>query len=223
METKICTKCNEEKFLTEFNKNKNNQDGLQFWCRECVKHQCKVYISNPEIRKNKNQQAKKWYWDNKEKFKQYSKKYHQENKEKIKEYNKNKNQLPEVKKTRVKYNNKWIKEKRENDQEFRLMKNLRDRIYNYVKNHKYIKNNPTIEELGCNMKFYIKYIESQFDNIMSWDNYGSYWEIDHKYPLSKGGSFHYTNTRPLSISENRSKNDLIYEEFDDPKFKIPNL
>ena len=40
---------------------------------------------------------------------------------------------------------------------------------------------------------------------MNWDNYGTYWEIDHSIPLSKGGSFHYTNTSPMAISENRSK------------------
>ena len=40
---------------------------------------------------------------------------------------------------------------------------------------------------------------------MTWDNYGSYWEIDHLKPLSKNGSFDYTNTRPLSVTENRKK------------------
>ena len=40
---------------------------------------------------------------------------------------------------------------------------------------------------------------------MNWDNYGSYWEIDHIKPLSKGGSFHYTNTQPLTVKENRRK------------------
>ena len=40
---------------------------------------------------------------------------------------------------------------------------------------------------------------------MSWENYGIYWEIDHIKPLSKGGSFHYKNTQPLTIPANRSK------------------
>lgn len=35
MTTKICTKCNCEKELIEFGKNKNNKDGLSFYCKKC--------------------------------------------------------------------------------------------------------------------------------------------------------------------------------------------
>jgi 5-methylcytosine-specific restriction endonuclease McrA len=46
---------------------------------------------------------------------------------------------------------------------------------------------------------------------MSWDNYGrdGYWEIYHIMPISKGGSFHYTNTQPLSITENQKKGNRL--------------
>ena len=44
---------------------------------------------------------------------------------------------------------------------------------------------------------------------MTWENYGTYWEIDHTTPLSKGGSPHYTNTTPMTISENRSKSNRV--------------
>jgi 5-methylcytosine-specific restriction endonuclease McrA len=53
--------------------------------------------------------------------------------------------------------------------------------------------------------FLLSYLESQFTTDINWENYGIYWEIDHIKPLSKGGSFHYTNTQPLTISENLSK------------------
>lgn len=36
----------------------------------------------------------------------------------------------------------------------------------------------TVEELK-------RYLESKFDSKMSWDNYGSYWHIDHIVPQSK--------------------------------------
>jgi len=35
METKTCTKCKEEKTLSEFNKNKLRPDGLHSWCNDC--------------------------------------------------------------------------------------------------------------------------------------------------------------------------------------------
>jgi hypothetical protein len=49
---------------------------------------------------------------------------------------------------------------------------------------------------------------------MSWNNHGSYWEIDHIKPCSsfdltdieqQKQCFHYTNLQPLTIYENRSK------------------
>ena len=49
---------------------------------------------------------------------------------------------------------------------------------------------------------------------MNWDNYGIVWEIDHIKPCDsfdltndeqQKQCFHYKNTRPLLISENRSK------------------
>lgn len=32
---KICTKCNVSKSLSSFYKNKNNKDGLSYWCKKC--------------------------------------------------------------------------------------------------------------------------------------------------------------------------------------------
>ena len=49
---------------------------------------------------------------------------------------------------------------------------------------------------------------------MSWDNYGTYWEIDHikelyKFDLTQYTqqmeAFNFTNTQPLTITENRKK------------------
>lgn len=61
-----------------------------------------------------------------------------------------------------------------------------------------------------------EHLESQFDDNMNWDNYGSYWEIDHiipqnqfKFNNSEDKEFQIcwslANLRPLSISENRSR------------------
>lgn len=34
-ETKVCTKCKQEKQVTEFNKSSQVSDGLRSWCRQC--------------------------------------------------------------------------------------------------------------------------------------------------------------------------------------------
>ena len=60
------------------------------------------------------------------------------------------------------------------------------------------------------------HLEKQFDDKMTWENYGSYWEIDHKKPKSL---FQYefpedlefkkcwalNNLQPMEIKENRKK------------------
>jgi hypothetical protein len=71
---KTCSTCKEEKPRSEFNKNKNRKDGLQYQCREC---------------------AKQYYKDNPEKIKQSKKQYRKENVEKIKQRQKQyRNNLP---------------------------------------------------------------------------------------------------------------------------------
>ncbi|MDA9981194.1 HNH endonuclease [Gammaproteobacteria bacterium] len=66
--------------------------------------------------------------------------------------------------------------------------------------------------IGCSWEEYRKHIESQWSDKMNWENYGDYWEIDHILPLSKGGSFHYKNTQPLTVTENRKKGNRLYEK-----------
>ena len=64
------------------------------------------------------------------------------------------------------------------------------------------------------MEEYTLYLESKFTPIMTWDNYATYWEIDHikpicKFDLSNEGEmkkcFHFSNTQPLTRDENREK------------------
>lgn len=58
----------------------------------------------------------------------------------------------------------------------------------------------------------MNHIEDQFDSNMNWDNYGTYWVIDHIIPISSGKNEeeifklnHFSNLRPLSKAENLIK------------------
>ena len=47
--TKICTKCNTEKLLDNFFKDKNGKYGVKSKCKECVNEYMKTYnIINPD-------------------------------------------------------------------------------------------------------------------------------------------------------------------------------
>ena len=92
---------------------------------------------------------------------------------------------------------------------------MRSRI-NQLLNKKY-KNPRTLELVGCDYEFLIKYIENKFTEGMSWDNYGYYgWHIDHIIPVSSVKTeediyklYHYTNLQPLWAKDNLIKSDKI--------------
>jgi hypothetical protein len=96
--------------------------------------------------------------------------------------------------------------KRRKDPNTKLKEALRARIYNSMRNN---KNNTSLEYLGCSIDEYKIHLQNQFTPEMNWENWGSYWEIDHIVPLSKGGTFHFTNTQPLTITNNRKKSNKI--------------
>lgn len=96
--------------------------------------------------------------------------------------------------------------KRRKNPKTRLKEALRARIYNNMRDN---KDRSTLEYLGCSIDQYKTHLESQFTIEMTWNNWGTYWEIDHKIPLSKGGTFHFTNTQPLTITENRKKSNKM--------------
>lgn len=100
-----------------------------------------------------------------------------------------------------------------NDIDFRLRGTLRARVREAIKNQGGNKSHQTKELVGCEVSFLREYLEAQFLEGMSWENYGV-WEIDHKKPCAafdlsdinqQKECFHYTNLQPLWAEENRSK------------------
>lgn len=77
------------------------------------------------------------------------------------------------------------------------------------------KEMPTEHLTGCPIIALIQWIESQFENGMTWYNYGKFgWHIDHVKPCAafdlsdieqQKQCFHYTNLQPLWCKENLSK------------------
>jgi len=97
-------------------------------------------------------------------------------------------------------------ERYKNDIEYKLLKLTRTRLYHYLKGKHKAESTKAI--LGIDLTGYKLYLESKFTEGMNWDNFGE-WEIDHITPVSKGGSFHYTNTQPLWKTENRKKSNKL--------------
>lgn len=186
MKTKKCTKCNKIKLASDFY--------AYNLCNMCRRKYEKEYRTKNIIRCRAR--GVRCYY-----------KYHQKNKQKaLQYYYKHKKQINHLA-------NERNKKRRKHDINFKIKTQLRTRIYLALKNNQ--KSGNTLKLLGCSVEFLKKHLKSKFQEGMSWDNYCSFWEIDHiklcaSFDLSKPEAqrkcFHYTNLQPLTLKENRSKN-----------------
>ena len=219
MESKICTKCHKSLNLSSFGKMKIANDGLAYECKLCCRERNKKYAN--DNKEKLRLKAQKYYQKNKEHILKNTNTYNKKNKKKLKEYKKTYISNPENYNKQYQNIMDWRKENIEHHRKTRreYMMEYRKTSPNYILKENvshYIrrvlnggKSGSYKKYLGCDIKDYKQYLEQKFTDKMNWNNYGTYWEIDHIIPTSKGGSFHYTNTQPLSITENRSKSNKI--------------
>ena len=78
--------------------------------------------------------------------------------------------------------NKRRKEKRLTDAKYRLDMNMHTAIWKTLKKQK--AGRKWEELVGYSVNELMKHLERQFDENMNWENYGSYWHIDHIKPKS---------------------------------------
>ena len=215
---KKCSVCNIEKDTSEYYKQKRGKYGVTAICKDCKREVDK--INSAHYREN-----------NKEHLKEYHKTWDSNNRDKLKinrerwlENNRDRERLRqrkwehENKKQRCDYILKRIK----TDTMFRFSERMKALIRQTFKRNvqgRYRKAKRTERILGCTMFDFIKHIESQFYNGMTWENYGNRgWHIDHKIPISSAKTEddlyrlnHYTNLQPLWARDNQLKsNKLIY-------------
>jgi membrane-associated HD superfamily phosphohydrolase len=136
-------------------------------------------------------------------FNNGTKKYQKENNTKIKEY-----------KNEYERNRKII------DPSFKLRKNCSRLVNHALRGSK--SGQSILKHLSYTMKELKDHLEKQFDSNMSWNNYGSYWHIDHVYPQSllpytsmNDDNFKkcwaLSNLQPLEATENMRKSNKIVE------------
>lgn len=113
-----------------------------------------------------------------------------------------------------KYQSEYGKQRRKVDLKFRLDNILGSIIQRALKGKKEWRHWENL--VGYTTENLIQHLEKQFDNRMNWNNFGNYWEIDHKKPKSL---FKYktaesegfkecwglNNLQPMEKIENRKK------------------
>lgn len=203
---KQCTKCKIHKDLSDFPKNKRYKSGYNSQCKLCSN------IINKEYRDNNSKDfklaRKSYYQKNIIKMRTLKKQYYQANKSEKSSYDKLYRQSNSEK--IAAYKKQW--ELIHKDEPlFKIKKNLRRRVHHALSGNR--KANQTFNLIGCTPLEFKNYIEKQFTEDMSWDNYGK-WHIDHIIPCYKFNllleeeqykCFNYTNQRPLWAIDNLSR------------------
>lgn len=191
-EIKHCRKCDIEL-------NDDNKVTKQNLCRPCNSRLCKEYKQN-----------------NKKLISDYNKEYKSEHKDEIKVYNHNYNL--ENREAIQKRQTEQHRKRRETDVNFRLAKNCRDRLGKMLNHQNTKKTSKTFELIGCDVNFLKEWLQSNFKEGMTLDNYGQYWHIDHVIPCSLFNlqdeeqlkiCCHWTNLQPMEAINNLSKNNKI--------------
>lgn len=214
METKKCVKCFEIKELKYFPK---TQKWYRNKCKQCCSDERKEYRNSKDISEKNKLYQKNYRKENIETIKKKDKCRKEKNKERIsieskKYYQKNKQNI-------IDRNIKYEKNRKRNDPNYKILKNLRKRLRDFIVSNK--EKEKTIDLIGCDVVYLKKWLEFQFSCYMNWNNYGSYWVLDHVKPCclfdltcAKGRMlcFNWKNIRPLERNKNASKSNKYNEK-----------
>lgn len=204
---KVCNKCNQNKPYKSFVAIKNHIMNRRDTCRDCEKiernnlngntkkcQSCKETFDKSEFSSD-NSRTDGLYGNCKNcKYKQ-DKSYKKSHPEQVKEASRKRMENPHEK----------------------IAHNLRTRIGGLIKN----KTKSTFEYLEMSKSDFKDWLEHQFDDNMTWENYGSYWQIDHVIPCASFDftneddikkCFHWSNMQPLESKKNNSKSAKILED-----------
>lgn len=175
------------------------------------KNKCKPCFSIYQKKaRKKNKSGTKYYYSHKEKMSEYSKSYSKENRDKRNELQRN-----------------WRKKQREENPSYKLWENARKRIWKIMHS---LKKNKTNELIGTTPIMYKLWLQYTFSDGMTWENYGTFWHIDHVKPIAEFNlkdeeqvfeAFNWTNCRAETAKFNIEKQDnIIKEQVEKHKFDL---
>lgn len=199
-----CLKCNIQKTPVDFYLKDKKKNRYSTICKECHKITTKNW--HKENKEKSLENKKKWHTDNRD----YLLKKMRENHKKKMETNPEHER--EIRKLWKEKNIEKVREYHKN--KYRLDVNYR--VGNYLRDRcrKSIIDGSFSLYLGCHGYFAKRWLEFQFKDGMTWDNYGDVWCIDHVIPVNNFDlesvdqqleCFNWQNIQPLTYSQNLKK------------------
>lgn len=211
MATKLCKKCDLDRDVEAFARDRSRKDGRHPYCKACQKPSQESYAASH--REEARQRANAWHKVNGDRTKAY--RANPDVKERRRVYMRDWRQLraPE----RREYRSSYERARCASDPVYRLAVNLRKRLGVAIRDGQ--KAGSAVRDLGCSIPELKSYLESLFQAGMTWDNWSlTGWHIDHVRPLSKFDladpeqflqAVHYTNLQPLWAEKNLKKGNRI--------------
>lgn len=117
--------------------------------------------------------------------------------------------------------NEVRRDRRKTDVCFRLLCNHRLYVYKCLTQFG-LKCESSIKYIGCSVKQLKEWLEFLFEPGMNWENYGTYWTVDHVIPLSlfdftkiesKNIAFNWKNMQPSKDNFQKSNKIRLWEFF----------
>jgi hypothetical protein len=215
---KVCKKCDEEKSLEVFVKDKRSKDGRTGTCKVCENKRLSKFReenreklrlrSREHFKENSdkiNARNKVRYHDNIEWEHERSKKYRQEHLEE--EYLRNKSYKDKHRDRLNARDSAYQKHRRDTEPLFKLICNIRASIKSAYNNKGYTKKNKSQEILGCDWNKFEQHLN---DNLYGFTIEDIGLDLDHIIPLSTATTEeeilrlnHYTNFQLLPSAYNR--------------------
>jgi hypothetical protein len=223
LDIRVCSKCGKVKSFEDFYKKYNSPFGVEPICKSCKNDGGKKrYKENPDkhkivcksyYEKHKEEHIQRMtayindpeYPERKEKHRAGTKRYMHENRDKFRDRE-----------------TKYKQDRLKNNPKLRVSHNISTYIRTSLNGQKHGRHWEDL--LGYTLQDLIIHLESKFDDKMNWENYGSYWHIDHVVGIA---NFNYTsyedeafkkcwslqNLQPLYGPDNSIKGDTISEKW----------
>jgi hypothetical protein len=213
IEPKLCDKCSQSKPIDKYRK--YSEISYSKTCKKCLNEMDKIRKKNLRQKKAETHLAKCEKCNEEKTLKDFSK---------LKKFYKKKICLSCYATFLKEQKTEWCRNERISNINYRLKKSLAARLRTVL-----IKNDSTMNYVGCNIQYLREWFEYNFTSEMNWDNYGSYWSIDHIIPVCKFDltiedekckCWNWSNLIPVTVNYNSSKKDIDINQINNIVKKI---
>ena len=200
LQQKKCDKCKIQKSMNGFRKYTDRENSYSNTCKVCLNEADKQRKINLRRKKNETFMVKCEKCNEEKALKCFAK---------LKKFYKKRICLVCYPKFLTAQKTEWCKKEHNSNMNYRLKKSLAARLRTVL-----VKNDSTMNYIGCNIQYLREWFEYNFTAEMTWENYGTYWSIDHIIPVSKFDledemqkkqCWNWSNMMPVTVAYNSTK------------------